>query len=154
RIGKEHIYILELNENQLHEDDAAIALGDLICGKGIYYTKPKEGKINIMPKYKGLLKINRELLDLINDLGNICIATIHSNRYVDKEQLIGGCRIIPLTIEKEKILEIKNILKEKGPIFEIKSFEKFKTALIITGSEVYKGRIEDKFGPVIERKLK
>lgn len=153
RIGKEHIYIFELSENELHEDDAAIALGDLICGEGIYYTNPKEGKINIMPKYKGLLKINRELLDSINDLGNICIATIHDNRYIDEGHLIGGCRVIPLTIEKEVITKVKNILKEKGPVFQVKPFSKFKTSLIITGSEVYKGIIEDKFGPVIERKL-
>ncbi|MBU5312998.1 molybdopterin-binding protein [Tissierella carlieri] len=154
RIGKEHIYIFEINENTLHEDDAAVAIGNLICGEGIYFTDPKEGKINIMPKYRGLLKINREILDEINDLGDMILATIHGDRFIDEGHLIGGFRVIPLTIEKEKINIAEKILREKGPIFEVKPFKKLKTALIITGSEVYKGRIEDKFGPVIERKVK
>ncbi|WP_201259945.1 hypothetical protein [Tissierella sp. P1] len=38
RIGKEHIYIFEINENTLHEDDAAVSIGNLICGEGIYFT--------------------------------------------------------------------------------------------------------------------
>ncbi len=154
RIGKEHIYIFELKENELHEDDAAITLGELICGKGVYFTDPKEGKINITAEQNGLLKINRDILDDINDLGDICLATIHGNRKIDKEGLIGGCRVIPLIISKEKIESAKRILKEKGPIFEVKSFKSLNTAVIVTGSEVYKGRIKDRFGPVIEKKLK
>ncbi|MBU5677183.1 molybdopterin-binding protein [Alkaliphilus sp. MSJ-5] len=154
RIGKEHIYIFELKEDELHEDEAAIALGKLICGEGVLFTDPKEGKINIIAKQKGLLKINRDLLDDVNDLGDICLATIHGNRLIDEDGLIGGCRVIPLIINSEKIESVKSILQEKGPIFNVKPFKPLNAALIVTGSEVYKGRIEDKFGPVIEKKLK
>lgn len=154
RIGKENIYVFELEEGQLHENDAAIRLGNLFAGPGIYFTEPGEGKINIKPKHKGYLKINRELLDDVNDVGNITLATIQGNRYIKKDELIGGCRIIPLTIEKEKIDDIEVLVKDKEPMFEIKSFLNLKVGLIVTGSEVYKGRIEDKFGPVIEKKVK
>ncbi len=154
RIGKEHVYIFEMDENKLHEDEAAMTIGKLICGKGIYHTPPSEGKINIKPEYRGLIKINIDLLDRLNDLGDMILATIHSNRIVEKDNLIGGYRIIPLIIDRDKIRKAENILKEEGPIFELKPFKLMKTALIITGSEVYKGRIEDKFGPVIEKKVK
>lgn len=154
RIGKEHIYIFELNEDELHEDDAALALGKLICGNGVHFTNPPhEGKINIKPDFKGLLKIDRDILDDLNDLGDICIATIHGNRTIKEDGLIGGCRVIPLTIKKDKIDEVKNIIDKRGPIFEVKPFKPLKAAIIVTGSEVYKGRIEDKFGPVVEKKL-
>jgi len=154
RIGKEHIYIFELDENTLHEDDAAIAIGNLVCGEGTYYTEPHEGKINIMPKYKGLLKIKRDVVDEINDLGDMVLATIHGDVSIDEGHLIGGFRVIPLIIEKGKIESAKKILEEKGPIFQVKEFKRLKTAIIVTGSEVYKGRIEDKFGPVVEKKVK
>ncbi|TJX15403.1 molybdopterin-binding protein [Tissierella creatinini] len=154
RIGKEHIYVFELKEDELHEDEAALALGNLICGEGVHFTSPpSEGKINIHPDFKGLLKIDREILEEVNDLGDICIATIHGDRTIDEEELIGGCRVIPLTINKNKIDEVKKIIDEKGPIFRVKPFKTLKAAIIVTGSEVYKGRIEDKFGPVVEKKL-
>ena len=153
RIGKEHIYILEVDENHLHEDDAIKLLGDLFCGNGIYYTEPVEGKINIKAKHKGLLKINREVLDTLNNLGDISIATIHENRYVNEDDLVAGSRVIPLIIEKQKIDTAAEILKDKGSIFNIKPFKKYETAIIVTGSEVYKGRIKDKAKAIIERKL-
>lgn len=155
KIGKEHIYVLEIEEDQLHEDEATIILGKLLCGTGVNFTSPpSEGKINFIAQYKGLLKVDRNLLEDVNDLGEISIATIHGNRSVEEEGLIGGCRVIPLIISKEKIKEIESLLKDAPPILQIKPFQKLKTALIITGSEVYKGRIEDRFGPVIEEKLK
>lgn len=154
RIGKEHIYILELNEDEIHEDDAALALGNLICGQGVHFTTPpSEGKINIYPSFKGLLKVQRDILDEVNDLEDICIAAIHGDRTINEEDLIGGCRVIPLTIKKDKIDEVKKIIGEMGPIFRVKSFNSLKAAIIVAGSEVYKGRIEDKFGPVVEKKL-
>lgn len=153
RIGKEHVFIFEMDGNELHEDEAAILLGNIVKGKGVYFTEPSEGKINIRAKYNGLLKIDKELLNDINYLGDICLATIHGNRIITKNELIGGCRVIPLTVPKEKIESVRNIMYGKDSLIEVKPFNVLKTSIIITGSEVYKGRIEDKFGPVIERKL-
>lgn len=152
-IGKENLYILELDEDELHENEAALRLGNMFAGQGISFSEPHEGKVNITPDYKGLLKINRELLHKVNDIGDICLATIHENRYVNKGDLLGGCRIIPLTIKKDKIDEVEKLTEGQAPMFQIKPFLEKKVALIVTGSEVYKGRIEDKFGPVIEKKV-
>ncbi|ABW18648.1 molybdopterin-binding protein [Alkaliphilus oremlandii] len=154
RIGKEHIYVFELQENEVHEDDAAITLAKMICGDGVYFTEPSEGKVNIIAKEKGLLKIDRDSLDETNDLGDICLATIHGNRTIEKDALIGGCRVIPLTVDRSKIEAVEDILKEKTPLFQVRPFKNLKTAIIVSGSEVFKGRIEDKFGPVVERKVK
>ena len=40
-----------------------------------------------------------------------------------------------------------------APIFTLKPFHKKKAAIITTGNEVYHGRIEDTFTPVIREKL-
>lgn len=153
RIGKENIYVFNLNEDELHENDAAIRLGRMFAGDGIYFTGPAEGKISLKAEHRGLLKINRALLDKVNHTGNISLATIHENILVEKDDLLGGCRITPLTIKKEKIDDIGDIVDGKESMFQIKSFLDFKIALIVTGTEVYKGRIQDKFGPIIEKKV-
>ncbi|SHJ71774.1 molybdenum cofactor synthesis domain-containing protein [Anaerobranca californiensis DSM 14826] len=154
RIGKEHIYIMEIKENQLHEDQGAIILAQYSCGRGVYFTEPSEGKSNIFASKKGLLKINKDLLYQINELGEICFATIHGDNKIEKDQLIGGCRVIPLVIAKEKMEKAKEMLLKGGPLIEVKDFQDLKVGLVITGSEVFKGRIKDRFGPVIERKIK
>ena len=153
RIGKENIFVFELDEGHIHEDDAAIRLGNLFAGQGIYFSEPREGKVNIKPQYTGYLKINRDLLDDVNDFGEITLATIQGDRYIGKDELIAGCRIIPLTIDSKKIDKIEELVRGQEAIFQVIPFLDLRVGLIITGSEVYKGRIEDKFGPVIERKV-
>ncbi|KAB3537696.1 molybdopterin-binding protein [Alkaliphilus pronyensis] len=154
RIGKEHIYVIELKEDELHEDDAAVSIGELICGEGVYFTEPSEGKINIKAEYNGLLKIDRRLLDEVNDLGEVCLATIHGNVNIQKDGLIGGFRVIPLIISKRKLQAINDILSTSNkPMLRVKPFKQLKAAIIVTGGEVYRGLIEDKFGPVVKSKL-
>ncbi len=154
RIGKEHVYVFELSEDELHENDAALFLGNLFAGQGIYYTEPSEGKISFKPKEKGLLKINRELQEKVNDIGDICLATVQGDRNAEKDELLGGCRIFPLVIKKEKIKAVETLMEDHEPILSIKPYLNFNISLIVTGSEVYKGRIKDQFGPVVEEKLK
>lgn len=153
RIGKEHIYVFRMEEDHIHEDEAAIRLGKAFAGPGISFSEPGEGKVNFSPDKKGYLKVNKELLEEVNYVGDLCLATIQGERYVEAGKLVGGCRVIPLTIEKSQIEEVENLTKSKEPVFSLIEFNKLKAALIVTGSEVYKGRIEDKFGPVIEKKL-
>ncbi|WP_306770676.1 hypothetical protein [Isachenkonia alkalipeptolytica] len=102
-IGKEHIYIMEFSPEEIHEDEAAIKLGRLALGGGVRLTLPSQGKVNLPAKEEGLLKVNKELLFEINDLGEICFVTIYGNHRIKKGGLIAGCRIIPLIIKKEKI---------------------------------------------------
>lgn len=153
RIGKEHIYVFNLKEGEIHENEAAIRMGNMFAGSGISFNEPHEGKISLRPEYEGLLKINRDLLDDVNSIDGMCIATIPENIRVEKDDLLGGCRIIPLTIEKEIIDDIEKMTQGKEKLFQVKEFIPHKVALIVTGSEVYKGRIEDKFGPIIKRKV-
>lgn len=153
-MGKNHINVMELTENDIHEDDAAIRIGTAISGEGVYMTEPSEGKVTVKAKERGLLKINLEGLEAINDIELIIVATLHNNTVVEKDQAVAGTRIIPLTTEKEKIERIEKICKESGKIVSVKKLKPLRAGIIVTGSEVYHGRITDKFGPVLEEKMK
>ncbi|MFA5523831.1 MAG: molybdopterin-binding protein [Tissierellales bacterium] len=152
-MGKNHINVLELTEDHIHEDDAAIRIGTAISGEGIYTTQPSEGKVTIKAKERGLLKINLDALEEVNDIESIIIATRHNNYLVEKDQAVAGTRIIPLSIEKNKIERIEEICKEQA-IISVKELKALKAGVVVTGSEVYHGRITDRFGPVLEEKVK
>ena len=104
RLGKEHIYIFEIGEDELHENDAASILGEIGCGENIYLSEEiKEGKIEFYAKVDGLLKVKKEKLFELNMLGQISFATLPQNIPVKKGEKIGGARVIPLIIKKEKM---------------------------------------------------
>src|SRR5690348_12242574 len=52
-IGKEHIYILQLQEGYLHEDEAALRIGTAIRGDNVELTDPREGKVSIRSTIHG-----------------------------------------------------------------------------------------------------
>ena len=151
-IGKEHIYVWEPKENELHENDAAIRIKDLVLGEGCTISEEiKEGKIDFFADRQGVLKINKDLLLKLNMVGEIIVSTMHNNTPVKKGEKIGATRVIPLIINEEKIIEAENLIKEK--IIRVEEIKPKKAVLIITGNEVYKGRIKDAFLPVMEEKL-
>lgn len=151
-IGKEHIYVWEPKKGQLHENDAAIRVKDLVLGQGCYISEEiKEGKIDFFANTQGVLKINKDLLLKLNLLGEIIVSTIHNNTPVKKGEKIGATRVIPLIINEKKILEAEKIIKEK--IISVEEIKPKKAVLITTGNEVYKGRIKDAFLPVMKEKL-
>ncbi len=151
-VGKEHLYVWEKKEGILHEDEAAEILRDICISEHMTATQPKEGKIEILADCEGLLKVNTEKLNAVNGLGELMIATVHGNFPVKKGDKIAATRIIPLIIEEEKMKQARKTAGEK-PLLSILPFARYKTGIVTTGSEVFKGRIEDAFGPAIRAKL-
>jgi len=151
-VGKEHIYIWENNENMMHENDAAQVLYDISAGANIHASEVKEGKIELIADCDGLLKADRERLKTVNSFGEMMIASRHSDFAVKKGDKIAGTRIIPLIIEKEKMNKVKDAV-DGAKIFNVLPFRKKKFGIVTTGSEVFSGRIEDKFTPVLLKKM-
>ena len=151
-VGKEHLYVWEKQEGMLHENDAAEVLRQVCQGDYMVASEPKEGKIELKAQCDGLLKINREKLNTVNGMGQIVLASRHGNFPVKKGDKIVGMRVVPLVIEEEKMNRVKEVCGDK-PIFTILPFHKMKVGIVTTGSEVYHGRITDKFTPVVKVKL-
>jgi molybdenum cofactor synthesis domain-containing protein len=151
-VGKEHLYVWEKKEGILHEDEAAAVLRDICINEHMSATEPKEGKIEIRAEADGLLKIRSDRLRAVNRLGEMMIATIHGNFPVKKGDKIAATRIIPLVIEETKMEQAKTAAGAE-PLLEILPFSHAKVGIVTTGSEVFKGRIEDAFGPAIRGKL-
>ena len=141
-IGKENLYVWEKKPGILHEDEAAALLYKAAAGQNIHGTEPREGKIELIADCDGLLKIDRRALLAVNSTPQMMIATIHGDLPVKKGAKLAGTRIIPLVIEQEK-MEAMQAAAGPKPILNVLPFHQKKFAVITTGSEVFKGRIED-----------
>ena len=151
-MGKENLYVFELAEGSLHEDEAAERLVAMCLGPHMTRGQAKEGKIEIKADADGLFKVDRRRLALVNGQDQLMIATRMGNVAVKKGDKLAGMRVIPLVIEAEK-LEKAAALAGPEPLLQVLPFTVKKAAVIVTGSEVAKGLIKDQFGPVVEKKL-
>ncbi len=161
RLGKERLYVLHMAEDEMHEDEAADALAYALMGEGVRLGgEPKEGKINLVAGRAGLLKINKDALRRFNLLGDVICATLHDNTVVQEGQVVAGTRSIPLVVNRSVIaraVEIaRNGQRQDGGmqrVIEVREMRRPKAGVVITGNEIYTGRIEDAFGPIVRKKI-
>lgn len=152
KLGKEHVYVWEMKNGELHEDEAALRLARAVQGQGLDLTEPSEGKINLIARHDGMCTIDEDLLVQINMLEDIVVATRNHRRPIKKGDIVAGVRIIPLVTQGEKLDEVEEIAS-KGEVASVLPFHAYKVGIVTTGSEVYHGRIKDKFGPVVKKKV-
>jgi len=151
-MGKEHLFVWEMDEDHLHENDAAARLGALCQGQYMQASDIREGKLELTATRDGLLTVDTERLNAINSLDEIMIATRHTNTAVAAGDKLCGTRVIPLVIAKSQIEKAEAIGAGK-PLLTLMPFRPLKAGIVTTGSEVYSGRIEDRFTPVVREKL-
>ena len=152
-LGKDNLYIWEKTEGILHENEAAEYLRDICMNENMIQSEVKEGKIELIAEIDGLLKIDVDKLRAVNSLGEMMIATRHTNTTVKKGDKLVGTRIKPLLIEQEKMEKAKEVAGDR-PILSLIPFKKKKVGIVTTGNEVFYGRIKDTFGPVVAEKVK
>ncbi len=152
-MGKEHIFVMDLGPGDIHEDDAAIRIARAAAGPGIDLSETSEGRVNLLAGAAGLLKVNTHALFRINAIEEIVFATLHTHQTVAAKCPVAGTRIIPLVTRKEKIEAVESICRQDYPVVQIKPFRSLRVGVVTTGSEVFHGRITDKFGPVLRDKF-
>ena len=151
-VGKAHIYIMELAPDELHEEDAALRLARAAAGGGLRLTDPSEGRVNLVAEEDGLLEVDQERLFRFNELGDLILATLPSGEFVREGTVVGGTRTIPVVVKEDLAARAEALCKD-GPIAWVTAMPARKVFLLVTGSEVFTGRIKDGFEPVVRKKV-
>ncbi len=154
RLGKEHLYVLELGPGEMHEDEAALLLANALAGPGIHFhRRPAEGKIALLAARRGLFKADVDALVEVNLVPDISCSSRHTNTMVEEGDTVAATRAIPLIIDSARVEQAVRIATDCGGVFSILETARPDTGIVITGNEVYFGRIDDKFAPILKQKI-
>ena len=151
-MGKENLFVWELEPGFVHENDAAERLAALCGRENMAWSETKEGKIELKSEIDGVFLVDSERLFAVNSVDELMIATRRGGGRVRPGDKLAGTRVIPLVIREEKLLAAEQAAGD-APLLAVRPFTLRTAAVITTGSEVAKGRIPDSFTPVVERKL-
>jgi len=144
-MGRESLYVMQLGPGELHENDAALRLADLVQGRGLIAGRPAEGKVNLTAAGEGLLKIQTSLLARLNSSPPLTLSTLHTNTVVRPGQLVASAKIVPLALHRRYLERADRLRSRFGPLVTIKPFLPLEVGVVITGSEILSGRIENGF---------
>jgi molybdopterin biosynthesis enzyme MoaB len=152
-IGKRHIYVLELEPGELHENDGAVRMAGALSGPGITYGDPHEGKVIFKARHNGVLQVDEDRLFAVNQIPDISVATKRPWQAVTAGASVAAARPIPLIIDAAKIESVERIGANGGPVVDVLPYKPQRAFLVTTGSEIQTGRIDDRFGPVLRQKF-
>jgi len=154
KLGKNNLYVIDLEEDEIHENQAASILAGALAGQGIAWKDdPHEGKINLVAETDGLFKVDTTALAAFNMVDEVMCATLHNHTLVKKGEKVAATRAIPLVLTRVAIERAAAIARQNGAVLAVKTLRKATVGLVITGNEVFHGLIEDRFAPVLSEKV-
>lgn len=150
--GKRTVFVWEENAGEIHEEDAALRLSAMAAVDGAVYSGPSEGKMLLKATERGMFRVDTALLKELNGIGDITICSLPDHYPVEKGDRIASMRIVPLVTREEQITKAEELCRGKK-LFRLLPYRQLRAGLIITGNEIFSGRIKDKFEPVARKKL-
>ena len=151
-IGKRTVFVWEENAGEIHEEDAALRMAAMAPVPGAHYTDPAEGKVLLLADTPGMFRVNTDLLRQINAIGDLTVSTLPDHYPVRPGMRLASMRIVPLVTQEAQIREAEALCAGKK-LLDLLPFRPLTAGIIITGSEIYHGRIQDKFEAVARKKL-
>lgn len=151
-LGKHTVFVWEDHAGEVHEEDAALRMAAMAPVEGAHYTAPSEGKVLLIADTRGMFRVDTALQKEINSIGDITISSLPDHYPVEPGARLASMRIVPLVTREEQILKAEELCKGRK-LLDLRPYNHLKVGVIITGSEVYSGRIKDKFEPVVREKL-
>ena len=151
-IGKRTVFVWEENAGEIHEEDAALRMAAMAPVDGAHYTAPSEGKVLLLADREGMFRVDTALLKEINSIGDITISTLPDHYPARPGMRLASMRIVPLVTKEEQIIRAEALCQGRR-LLNLLPYQPRKTGIIITGSEIYHGRIKDKFEAVARKKL-
>ena len=145
------VYYVWVNEGEegdfVYEWDITPQVANNICGENVNIVPGKQGSTMLFSKVKGVLTIDVQKLVSFNLNQSVLLITKYNYTPVTEGDLIGVVEVIPFKMKKEDVEKLK-----VGKIIDVTPFKKSRLGLIITGTEIYEGRKEDQYYPVIKEK--
>jgi hypothetical protein len=142
-MGKRSVYVFQPKKGYIHEDDAAKVLAEAFQKKWFTLEGPSEGRFNVKARINGLFKIKLNLLTFINQTETIICSTIHQNTVCFEGMTVAATRIIPVAVKESKFWPIVEEIKNKGPLLRLLPFSRKHVGVVVTGEEVFSGRVKD-----------
>lgn len=151
-LGREHIYVAVLADDDFDENEAARRLGQAMTKSGLKPSSATTGRVNLIATMTGLFKVNVERLLAFNDITGITLATIPDNTPVQPKTMTGTIKIIPYGVSRAN-LEAAEVMAAETSLVAVKPFTVGRAVLITTGSTEAHQKVIESFTPALRDRL-
>ena len=152
-LGKETVYAAILDRDDVREDDAAARVARAVAGDGIELSKPSGGRVNFYAAQRGFLRVNADTLARINALNGVTLATIPRFSPLAPRKVLATLKTIGLALPEATLRAAEEIVRESGALLSVAPAQNQKVAIVLTGSENGKAKVQQTFAPPIRARI-
>ena len=145
------VHVVELEQGDLHEDEAAARLAALLSGENLVPQPPVQSQARLIASRRGLVRVRADLVDAINALGYVSVFTLMDGQAVAEGEEVAGCKVTPVAVPGRLIEEAERIARDQGPIIELLPFRPLRTFVVAT--ERLKPKARELFRAAVTSKL-
>lgn len=153
RMGKRHILVMDPGEEKdwVFEEEAADRLARAFGGNCVRYGSPSEGKVEMYADCDGVSAIEKQAVDAVNARSGFLLATVCDGIALRRGELMAAAKIIPLFMPKDTFEQ--EMARFPGHFVSVRPYRHRRVSIIVTGTEIYEGKIPDAFAPLLHQKL-
>ncbi|MBV9503855.1 MAG: molybdopterin-binding protein [Acidobacteriia bacterium] len=150
--GMETIWVTELEEGEVGEDDAVCAVAsEMGCGS-FEIRLAAGGRANLVATANCCVLVDDELLKQINCTSSVVIATALNYSYAIAGQRIATVKSAPFAVAQEQLDAVVGILKERGPILQARPIHN-PTVAVLYSDPIVGERAHQLFENIMRQRL-
>jgi molybdenum cofactor cytidylyltransferase len=156
-LGHQTVTVAVLEADDVHEDEAAVALAEALQTEGLRVSRVTGGRVNLVAEVDGLLDIDAERLLELNTLPGITLATVPPHFVVGPNQKtaqVATLKIIPYAVSRHNLDRALELTGPRHGIIEFRPLPQGRRAvLLLTGEPAAHDRLRTDFEPPTRARL-
>ncbi len=155
--GRPSVDVAVLEEDDVHEDDAAAALAEAMQTEELYLSRPFGGRINLRTTVDGILEVDAGRLLEVNMLAGFALATRRQHTVVGPSQdtdNVGTLKIVPYAVRRSDLEHALELAGARPGIVEVRPFQQGRrVAMLFVAEPSAQDKTRDEYLPPTQTRL-
>lgn len=151
RAGVDELHIVRIESGDVHEDEAARRLAQMVAGPGIAHHGPVESQVRLSAAINGIFEVDVARLEALNSIEDISVFTLFDGQLVSKGKTVAGVKVTPFVVPEERLREAERLTAGASGIVRVLAFQPMRVAILVR--ERLEESQREKFQASIEMKV-
>lgn len=121
--------LLMSEEGDVHEDTAAMRLGQMAAGEGIKVQGPREARARLIAAHSGLFRVDAQALMRLNSVEGVSVYTLFDRQPVKEGAVVAEAKVTPLLVAASTLKQAEAAVP--SPLLYIAPFKQGRVAALI-----------------------
>ena len=131
-LGRSEVFAASLEPGDVDENEAARRVSEAVSGPGLTLRGPTTGRVNLHAETLGVLRVDAEALDRINDYDGVTLATLPNHGVAAGGKMVATTKILPYAVPEETVAAAEGVAE--APLIRLDPLPPGRAALVVSGT--------------------